>query len=109
MIIRDKKWLLHLRDEPCIFSSQLGNDNQSVVAHHIGGGGMGMKASDDLSLPMLQKHHTQVHQHGEASTYRKLLSDRVLIAMARAYAREQYAEWKNEMSVNSTEEKDNEP
>lgn len=102
MTVRDKKWLLHLRGQPCIFSCHTGDENQSVVAHHIGGGGMGMKASDGLALPMLQKYHTQVHQHGEASTYRKLLSDSTLIAMARAYAREQYAEWKNEMSVNDT-------
>jgi hypothetical protein len=92
-IFRDKAYLLYLRDEPCLFTGVRGSDNESVVACHLGTAGKGIKSPDDEVLPLADHIHKRMHQHGEVSTIRELVPNDVLLKMARAYARELYAEW----------------
>lgn len=45
-----------------------------VVAHHVrclGGGGMGLKPSDYLCVPLTAELHAQLHHMGERSFYEK--------------------------------------
>jgi len=92
-ILRDKAYLLYLRDEPCLFTGIRGSGQESVVAAHIGTAGKGIKSPDDEVLPLADHIHKRMHQRGEVSTIRELAPSDVLLKMAKAYARELYAEW----------------
>lgn len=93
--VRDKKYLLWQRDQPCFLTGQFANDAESIVPMHIGTAGKGIKSGDDETLPCLAMLHTHGHQHGEMSMIREKISDSVLRDALRAYAREQYREYKD--------------
>jgi hypothetical protein len=93
-ILRDKAYLLHLRDEPCLFTGMRASDSESVVAAHIGTkGGRGIKGPDKHAIPIANHIHKMMHEHGEAYTMRKMLPDYMLELMMEAYAEKLYAEW----------------
>ncbi len=92
-MLRDKGYLLHLRDERCIITGRKGSDTESVVAAHIGTGGKGLKSPDSHTLPMLQSVHTRCHQYGEMTVLRQLIPDQLLRLMIQAYAEKQYKEY----------------
>jgi hypothetical protein len=91
--LRDPAYLLHLRDEPCLFTGIRGSGQESVVAAHIGTAGKGIKSPDNEAIPVANHIHMIMHSQGEASTMRKLMPDYILTLMAKAYARGLYAEW----------------
>jgi len=92
-IVRDQKWLDHLKTQPCIITGYRGNDYEAVDPAHIGTLGRGIKSPDNECLPIRHSIHVQMHAHGEMSILRAHLPDDVLRAALRAYAREMYAEW----------------
>lgn len=97
-IVRDRDWLDHLRDEPCILTGQKGSAQETVDPAHIGTLGKSIKSSDDEALPLLHRYHAEGHQIGEMTMFRRYLPTDVLRAALRAYARELYREWKQRKS-----------
>lgn len=67
---RSNEYLRFIRSRPCTIS---GNEID-VVAHHVrclGGGGMGIKPSDYLCIPITSFFHAKLHQIGEKEFYRQ--------------------------------------
>lgn len=95
-MVRDRKYLDHLRTVPCIITGYATTEHESVVAAHIGTAGKGLKSSDDEALPVRHSIHQECHQNGEMTTLRRLMPDWLLREALRAYAREMYRKWKNE-------------
>jgi hypothetical protein len=95
-VIRDRAYLDWLRMQPCILTGQRGNDSEAVDPAHIGQAGMGMKAGDDLALPVIHGLHLAMHNEGEIAVIRKHAPDWLLREAFRAYAREQYRLYKRE-------------
>jgi len=71
--VTDKKRLKDIRNLTCVVCA-----DPNTCAHHligIGDGKMGSKAGDDLTIPLCQLHHAQLHanlkrfelQHGSQS------------------------------------------
>ena len=92
--IRDKKYLLWLRTQPCVITGYYGDETYAVDPMHVGTYGKGMKSSDDQVLPVVHRYHRLAHQNGEITMFRKNAPDWLLRAALRAYAREMYREWK---------------
>lgn len=95
-MIRDRKYLDWLHDQPCILTGHYSDDNETVDAAHIGTAGKGLKSSDDEALPICHSLHVRGHQHGEVSMLREFAPDWLIREAFRAYAREMYRGWKNE-------------
>lgn len=55
---RDKKYLAWLRTQPCCICGA-GN----TVAHHTSTGGIGLKGSDLLAIPLCPPCHDMIHRH----------------------------------------------
>ena len=91
-VVRDRKYLDWLREQPCVVTSLRLN----VDPCHIGQRGMGMKSSDDEALPIGHNIHQQMHNTGEISTLRELAPDWLLREALRAYAREMYQRYRRE-------------
>ncbi|MEC9345529.1 MAG: hypothetical protein VYB54_04830 [Pseudomonadota bacterium] len=92
--LRDRKYLDHLRSEPCVFTGFRGTEYETVDPAHIGTGGKGIKGPDSEALPVLHSIHAEMHQRGEMTVVRERAPDWLLRAALRAYARELYEEWK---------------
>lgn len=88
---KDPGYLLSLRGERCIITGFIADDRCSVVAHHVGHD----KRRDDHAIPVSAVAHKRLHDTGEASFYRRLLPDRVLIDAMRALAEKMYWEAKS--------------
>jgi len=91
-ILRDKKYLRSLKQEPCILTGLRG----SVDAAHIGTAGKGIKSPDDEVLPIAHDIHMQMHNCGEVTTLREQAPDWLIREAFRAYAREMYQRWREE-------------
>ena len=94
----DRKYLDHLRDEPCILTGMRARPDETVDPMHIGTYGKGMK-TDDEALPVLHHFHAEGHQHGEISMLRQYAQDWLVREAFRAYARELYRRWKHDGSA----------
>lgn len=92
-VIKDRKYLDSLRDEPCIITGLRAQPNDAVDPCHVGTAGKGLK-TDNEALPLLHSLHALGHQKGEMRMWREKMPDWLLRACLRAYARELYAEWK---------------
>ncbi len=88
-VIRDRKYLDWLHDQPCIITGQHGGEHETIDPAHIGAYA-GMKRSDDQVLPVLHRFHGAGHNSGEMSMWRANIPDYVLRDALRAYAREMY-------------------
>lgn len=88
-VVRDRKYLDWLHDQPCIITGQRGTEYETVDPAHIGAF-KGMKRGDDEVLPMMHRFHAAGHQHSEMATLRQMLPDYVLREALRAYARQLY-------------------
>lgn len=88
------KWV---RQQPCIITGRTGEDIDPAHIRHGLGGGMGLKPSDDLVLPVVHAMHAKQHSLGEETFwFRAVVEDRDLLMRAiKALAREQYREWKS--------------
>ena len=93
-VVRDRAYLDWLRTQPCILTGQRGNDSEAVDPCHIGQAGIGMKAGDDLALPVLHSLHVLMHNEGEIAVIRNHAPDWLLRECLRAYARGFYKGWK---------------
>jgi len=91
-MIRDKKYLKFLRTEPCLITGLRATEDMSVVAHHVGTAGKGIKSPDNEAIPLRQDRHRELHQIGEVEFYRQHLPNFVLLAAMKAYAREIHAQ-----------------
>ena len=63
---RDSSYLAFVRTQPCCISGL----TTGVVAHHVrmmGGGGVGLKPSDYLSVPLHHEVHQKLHSQGEGA------------------------------------------
>lgn len=98
-IVRDEKWIKHLRSERCLFTGQYGTDQDSIDPLHVGTLGKSVKSPDDEILPIAHHLHLLGHQKGEMSMIREHAPDDVLRLAFRALAREMYAAWKSDQSV----------
>ena len=95
MLVRDRKYLDYLREQPCILTGRVGHPEiESVDPMHIGTAGKGVKSSDDEALPVIHHLHARGHESGEISMLREVAPDWLLREAFRAYAREQYREWR---------------
>lgn len=84
------EWLRH---QDCAAMWDCSGD---VVAHHVRlgqNGGTGIKPSDYRCLPLCDKHHKELHQHGEATFFAKHNHETPEQAMAEFM--EMYAEERN--------------
>lgn len=90
---RDKKWLLHQRNEACVLTSS----SQVEVAHLRKGThtGSSQKPADYFTLPLDYRLHREQHLTGEASFWLKYLSEYPLVAMEviLAFAKLRYLTW----------------
>lgn len=93
-ILRDRKYLDWLRDQPCIVTGLRGTEENAVDPAHVGTLGKGIKSPDNEALPLCHSLHALAHQRGEISMFREKAPDWLLRAALRAYARELYASWK---------------
>lgn len=61
---RSPKYLAWVRSLPCVMCGRPADD-----AHHLVGighfGGMGTKASDELTMPVCREHHDEIHRTSE--------------------------------------------
>lgn len=94
-MIRDRKYLDHLRTLPCVITGVRSYDAEAIDPMHVGTAGKGLKSSDDEALPVMHSIHRECHQKGEMTTLRRLMPDWLLREALRAYAREEYRKWKN--------------
>lgn len=120
-MVRDRKWLDHVRTLPCLVTGRRGHPEvETVDPAHIGRGGTGIKSSDDEVIPLLHSVHLDCHQRGEFTVLSSSLGPRVKAAIyksfeeagrtvpevplrewdrptfmlaLRAYAREEYDRW----------------
>jgi hypothetical protein len=96
-IIRDDKWLKHVRQNmQCCISGQPYPDPAHIRTG--GDGGMGLKPSDNLILPLNHGLHSQQHNIGEAPFYRMYLpkmNDLSLMFFVRSGAKELYRMFKD--------------
>lgn len=66
---RSKKYLAFVRSLPCsILNDPCGCAGQ-VVPHHVDGGGVGMKCSDALTIPLCHGHHMEHDARGKKTFY----------------------------------------
>ncbi len=92
--LRDRRYLDHLRSEPCILTGFTATEFEAVDPCHIGTAGKGMKSPDDEALPIRHSLHLEGHQSGEITMLRTHAPDWLLRDAFRAYAREQYQRWR---------------
>lgn len=93
-LLRDRKYLDHLRTQPCILTGMQPSEFSAVDPMHIGTAGKSLKSPDNEALPVSHTLHALAHQSGEISMLRAAAPDDVLRAAFRALARERYAKWK---------------
>jgi len=70
--IKDKKYLLWLRKQSCVYSGQYAIEGvRDVVAAHDKGGGVALKDDDTKALPLLTEHHLggQISEHNGYHTF----------------------------------------
>lgn len=96
-LVRDRAWLDHLREGPCIVT---GFEESCDPAHIRWGAdaGTSRKPSDSRAVPLLPGLHSLQHQIGEVVFWKKMARERdgflmrVLIELAEA----RYREWDND-------------
>jgi len=94
MIIRDRKYLDYLREQPCILTGRIGHSEvETVDPMHIGTAGKDLKSSDDEAIPVIHHLHARGHSNGEISMLRLEAPNWLLREAFRAYARELYKKW----------------
>lgn len=67
--MRSPEYLKFIRSRPCTVTGS----EVDVVAHHVrclGGGGMGIKPSDYMCIPLTWEQHARLHNMGEWSFYK---------------------------------------
>ena len=70
--VKDKKYLLWLRKQPCVYSGLYAVENiRDVVPAHDKGGGVAMKDDDTRALPLLSEHHLggKISEHNGYHTF----------------------------------------
>lgn len=92
-IVRDRKYLDWLRDQPCILTGWRATEENAVDPMHVGTLGKGIKSSDDEALPVRHEFHAMGHNQGEMTMFRKQMPDWLLREALRAYARQCYREY----------------
>ncbi len=60
--MRCERYLRWVRRQPSAISGRPADDAHHIIGH--GMGGMGMRASDLLTLPLTRDEHMALHQHG---------------------------------------------
>lgn len=55
---RSKKYLDFVRGVECCVC---GRKDETVIAHHVDTGGMSLKCSDALTIPLCHTHHAEAH------------------------------------------------
>lgn len=57
---RNKKYLAYIQTLDCIVCKR-----KRVDAHHVYTGGVGLKCSDYLTIPLCREHHSEIHNTGK--------------------------------------------
>jgi hypothetical protein len=65
-VVRDKTYLQWIREQGCIIC----RTRENVHAHHEGGRGMAIKASDRDAIPLCFSHHRERHDNGKVTFWR---------------------------------------
>lgn len=93
-IVRDKAYLKHVRSLPCVITGRMGEDIDPSHIRHGLGGGMGLKPSDDLTLPLAHELHAASHSgEGEVDFWLSNTGSFLLMRALKALARENYREY----------------
>ena len=76
---RDPAYLAFIRKQPCCVCGK------QSVAHHVQSGGIGIKSSDRVSVPLCDPfgHHTELHRIGKKTFSIKYNID--LLSLAKQY------------------------
>lgn len=93
-LVRDKGWLQHVRHKMrCILTLESNPDPAHI---RYGCFSMGAKPGDDLVLPLSRASHERQHSVGEVTFWLTQFNENPDFAMKclKAYAREQYREYK---------------
>ena len=101
--VRDRKYLDHLRNGPCIVTGSSGSSPVCEPAHLrlLGSGGTGVKPGDDRALPLHHKLHQLEQRLGPRAFWRKMMEDypdliwRLLIEVAES----RYEKYKQEREL----------
>lgn len=91
-MLRDRKYLDSIHDERCLICGQTPCDPA-----HIGTAGKSIKSPDNESLPLCNRCHSAAHREGEISYLRGHLPTAVLREALRAYGRELYQTWREQL------------
>jgi hypothetical protein len=93
--LENKKWLIALRDFPCVVTGNRGGNDPAHIRYGLTGG-MGLKPPDDLALPLRHDQHVAQHNHkgGEVGYWREVFAndERFMMDCLKAYARQLYRE-----------------
>jgi hypothetical protein len=57
--VKDKWYLQRVMELPCCLCER----DPCDIAHHILGGGMGLKSSDRMAIPLCDPCHRELHMH----------------------------------------------
>ncbi len=78
-IIRDRKYLDWLREQPCAVSGQDPPCDGAHTFKGTGGGGIGLKSSDAYALPLSPAEHRKQSGMSEIAYWREVLVNRPLL------------------------------
>ncbi len=82
MIVRNRKYLDWLREQPCAVSGSVHPDGGREPAHTFkgtGGGGMALKSTDKYALPLSNAEHQKQSGMSEVMYWRNILIGRPVL------------------------------
>lgn len=89
-IVQDREYLDGLREEACLFTGLKASPDDPVEPMHVGNCGKNLK-SDDETIPARHSIHDATHRRGITAVLPYLEANPdLLLALLRAYGREQY-------------------
>lgn len=95
-LIRDKAYLKWVRSQPCCITGRMGDDIDPAHIRYGLGGGVGLKSSDDTTLPLSNNLHRYSHDIGEISFWLEKITPDLLMRSLKALARENYRNYLEE-------------
>lgn len=103
-IVTDPQYVADMHADACWLTGLKGTPSDPIVVAHIGNPGKGLK-NDAESLAMLDSLHRAWHQKGNVVILAHLENNpNLLLALIRAFAREQYFSGRSESSPSLRDE-----
>lgn len=91
--LRDPAWLKRVRDLPCVVTRTAGGNDPAHLRYGLSGG-IALKPSDDLVLPLRHDMHMEQHRIGEVAFWQDIMAtdSHFMMECIKAYARQLYRE-----------------